>query len=116
MWLQVNEPVSMRLTAAIQQLSVSWGRLALISDVGIITGGVCRQEDDGQRLLKVNFDPELVRALREVHYFLLMPELPQAVPAPALKVPHPPCPAPNASSTFTQQDANLAARRAHLEV
>ena len=48
--------------------------------------GLCRQEEGGQRLLKVNFDPALVRVLREVHYFLLLPDLPQQVPAPALKV------------------------------
>ena len=47
---------------------------------------VCRQEEDGQHLLRVNFDPALVRVLREVHYFLLLPDLPQQVPAPALKV------------------------------
>lgn len=49
-------------------------------------GWLCRQEPDGLRLLKVNFDPGLVRALREVHYFLLMSELPQQVPPAALKV------------------------------
>ena len=47
---------------------------------------MCRQEEGGQRLLRVNFDPALVRVLREVHYFLLLPDLPQQVPAPALKV------------------------------
>ena len=34
----------------------------------------------------MNFDPDLVRALREVHYFLLMAELPQEIPPAALKV------------------------------
>lgn len=50
----------------------------------------CRQDEGGQRLLHVNFDPALVRVLREVHYFLLLPDLPQQVPAPALKVRTPP--------------------------
>ena len=53
-------------------------------------GNVCRetsaQDAEGLRLLKVNFDPELVRALREVHYFLVLSNLPQDIPGPALKV------------------------------
>lgn len=37
-------------------------------------------------LLQVNFDPSLVKLLREVHYFLLLPGLKQSIPASALKV------------------------------
>ena len=37
-------------------------------------------------VLRVNFDAALVRLLREVRYFLLLPELPIEIPANALKV------------------------------
>ena len=37
-------------------------------------------------VLRVNFDPALVRLLREVRYFLLLPDLPIEIPANALKV------------------------------
>lgn len=48
----------------------------------------CRAEPstDGQAVLRVNFDPELVKLLREVHDFLLLPSLPAPIPEPALKV------------------------------
>ncbi|KAK9808985.1 hypothetical protein WJX72_007373 [[Myrmecia] bisecta] len=45
------------------------------------------QEAGGeQALLHVNFDPGLVRLLREVRYFLLLPNLPVDIPASALKI------------------------------
>ncbi len=37
-------------------------------------------------VLRVNFDPALVRLLRETRYFLLLPDLPIEIPANALKV------------------------------
>ena len=45
--------------------------------------------EDGLPRLAVNFDPALVRMLREVRYFLQQPNLPIAIPAAALKVGHP---------------------------
>ena len=41
---------------------------------------------DSQGVLRVNFDAALVRLLREVRYFLLLPDLPIEIPANALKV------------------------------
>eukprot|EP00891_Asterochloris_glomerata_P002883 jgi/Astpho2/2883/Aster-01037 len=41
---------------------------------------------DALPLLRVNFDPALVRLLREVRYFLLLSNLPMAVPDNALKI------------------------------
>ena len=41
---------------------------------------------DSQGVLRVNFDAALVRLLREVRYFLLLPDLPVQIPANALKV------------------------------
>ena len=46
---------------------------------------------NGLTLLQVNFDPSLVKLLREVHYFLLLPGLKQSIPASALKVSGVPC-------------------------
>ena len=47
---------------------------------------VLLQPGDALPLLRVNFDPALVRLLREVRYFLLLSNLPMAVPDNALKV------------------------------
>ncbi len=44
------------------------------------------EQVNGLTLLQVNFDPSLVKLLREVHYFLLLPGLKQSIPASALKV------------------------------
>ena len=53
---------------------------------------------DGLPRLAVNFDPALVRMLREVRYFLQQPSLPVAIPAAALKVRRPPaCESPHAA-------------------
>lgn len=43
-------------------------------------------QDPQTGVLRVNFDPALVRLLREVRYFLLLPDLPIEIPANALKV------------------------------
>lgn len=43
-------------------------------------------QDSQTGVLRVNFDPALVRLLREVRYFLLLPDLPIEIPANALKV------------------------------
>ena len=43
-------------------------------------------QDPQGTVLRVNFDAALVRLLREVRYFLLLPELPIEIPANALKV------------------------------
>ena len=43
-------------------------------------------QDPQSGVLRVNFDPALVRLLREVRYFLLLPDLPIEIPANALKV------------------------------
>ena len=43
-------------------------------------------QDPQGNVLRVNFDPALVRLLREVRYFLLLPDLPIEIPANALKV------------------------------
>ena len=43
-------------------------------------------QDPQGTVLRVNFDPALVRLLREVRYFLLLPDLPIEIPANALKV------------------------------
>lgn len=43
-------------------------------------------QDPQTGVLRVNFDPALVRLLREVRYFLLLPDLPIDIPANATKV------------------------------
>ena len=43
-------------------------------------------QDPQGNVLRVNFDPALVRLLRETRYFLLLPDLPIEIPANALKV------------------------------
>lgn len=43
-------------------------------------------QDPQGTVLRVNFDAALVRLLREVRYFLLLPDLPIEIPANALKV------------------------------
>ncbi|KAL0038617.1 hypothetical protein WJX79_000048 [Trebouxia sp. C0005] len=43
-------------------------------------------QDPQGNVLRVNFDPALVRLLRETRYFLLLPELPIEIPANALKI------------------------------
>lgn len=43
-------------------------------------------QDPEGTVLRVNFDAALVRLLREVRYFLLLPDLPIEIPANALKV------------------------------
>ena len=48
----------------------------------------CRNEAGGEgqpALVCVNFDPELVKLLREVHDFMLLPSLPADIPDPAVK-------------------------------
>lgn len=39
----------------------------------------------GPPVVAVNFDPELVKLLREVHDFMLLPSLPADIPEPAVK-------------------------------
>lgn len=41
---------------------------------------------DGQSVVRINFDPELVKLLREVHDFLMLPSLLAPIPELALKV------------------------------
>ncbi|DBB00313.1 TPA: Dynein beta chain, flagellar outer arm [Trebouxia sp. C0004] len=43
-------------------------------------------QDPQGNVLRVNFDPALVRLLRETRYFLLLPDLPIEIPANALKI------------------------------
>lgn len=49
---------------------------------------ICRREvhTDGDSQVCVNFDSELVKLLREVHDFLLLPSLPGQLPDMAVKV------------------------------
>ena len=42
-------------------------------------------EKAGRVELSVNFDPALIALLREVRYFMLLPDLPSPIPAPAIK-------------------------------
>jgi hypothetical protein len=49
---------------------------------------MCRSEipaDSEAAVISVNFDPALVKLLREVHDFLLLPSLPAEIPEPAIK-------------------------------
>ena len=46
----------------------------------------CRWELDNNSPLRVNFEPELDKLLREVHDLLLMPTLPTSIPEPALQL------------------------------
>ncbi|KAK9822882.1 hypothetical protein WJX74_000347 [Apatococcus lobatus] len=64
-----------------------WGQLVSeISEQKLKQPLLRSEQVNGLTLLQVNFDPSLVKLLREVHYFLLLPGLKQSIPASALKV------------------------------
>lgn len=71
---------------------------SLSSRNSLKTAPMLLQPGDALPLLRVNFDPALVRLLREVRYFLLLSNLPMAVPDNALKVKC--CLSPFCLSTF----------------